>query len=531
MDVPSLIVLQQRIEDLKTELKQAQTLLQERKKEGKDEYKDDDHNNNKHNSNDDDAAYDIDDDDSIPAAALVEKKGYLFQWQDNSIGWGGIRWNLVFCDLQRGRLAIFESHMDESPVSVLTLMGCAVQDEGVKRNRRYKQHHSSKEDPPLETPGAYFHVLAIYHRPESDSSDDEDDGNDDDDMSSSQRQRAKAAAALPLLRFSTTSLAEKVLWMELISQMCAYCETDEFLKDEAQRAAEAKRQREEQANMAMAMPGASKGTLPPLYFAPADPPMHKPPPPPHHQHYTTTTTTKMPRRRSNNHTRKILRSSSFRSGSKTEDADKREAQYPPSKPMHTKSAPSFLSAEAAVPNYRGLFNLAMILLIVSNFRLIVDTIRANGIVLLNTRQYVEQLFEHYAEDPWHDFPFVTGFLVLQGFIIMAYIIEWLLSREYLTEHFGMALHGVNMHSTLLVSMSIVWFHIDSPGVGAILLLNGVITWMKLISYACANEDYRLAYIESGRTTAPEASLALLSNLEPEDAEISYPKYVTYQKYS
>ena len=420
-------------------------------------------------------------------SAVAEKKGYLFQWQDRSIGWGGTKWSLLFVSLERGRLSCYESHLDKSPVSVLTLRGCAVQDEGVKRDRHYKNYHGI--DPPIDTPGAYFHVFAIFHRADS------DDDSDDD------RHESSAASALPLLRFSTTSLAEKMQWMELLSQTCAYCETDEFMADEAARMAETMRQRDEQAKMALAMPGASKGTLPPLYFAPA-------------------AESKMPRRRSKSS--KMPRSSSFRSMTKSQDADKKEAQYPPSKPMHVQAAPSYLSAEAPVQNYRGLFNLAMILLIVSNFRLIVDTLRVNGIAVWNAGEYLERLSQTYAEDPWHDFPFVSGFLLLQGFITAAYVIEWLLSRDKLTETFGMALHGVNMHSTLLVTMSIVWYQIDNPAVGAVLLFHGTIVWMKLISYVCANEDYRLA-VNSGDVHSMEASLALLSNLEQEDIDISYPK--------
>ena len=470
--------LQLQIEELKNELQKAQ--------KEKEDHDDDD-----------------DDDRKLAAclskemiAAVPEKKGYLFQWQDRSIGWGGTKWSLLFVSLERGRIHCSLSHMDESPVSVLTLRDCAVQDEGVKRDRRYKNHHG--KDPPIDTPGAYFHVFAIFHRPDSDL-DDTDDSDSDDKHESS-------ASALPLLRFSTTTLADKMQWMELISQTCAYCATDEFMAHEAARAAETMRQREEQAKMALAMPGASKGTLPPLYFAP-----------PTHQGHT-----KARRRPSKG----LKKSSSFRSTSKTQDADKKEARYPPSKPMHTTAAPSFLSSEAPVQNYRGLFNLAMILLIVSNFRLIVDTIRLNGLAMWNVGEYLENLSKHYAENPWHDFPFVSGFLLLQGFMIATYVIEWLLSRDKLSETFGMALHGVNMHSTLLVSMSIVWYQIDKPAVGSVLLIHGIITWMKLVSYVCANEDYRLAMRAGDGQASMEASLALLSNLEQEDMDIVYPENIS-----
>jgi hypothetical protein len=422
-----------------------------------------------------------------------DKKGYMFQWQDRSIGWGGTKWSLLFVSLERGRIACYQSHMDEAPVSVLTLRGCAVQDEGRKVDRKYKEKKSKKggeDSKDAADEPRFFHVFGIFHRPESYS--DSDQG----------LEKYESSTMLPLLRFSTTSLAEKNMWMDLISQTCAYCETEHFMADEAAREAEKSRQREQQAKMAVAMPGASQGTLPPLYFAPAVPELQK-----------------MQRRRS---VAKMPMSSSYRSVAKVQDADKKEAQYPPSKPMHVKAAPSYLSSEAPVQNYRGLFNLAMIMLIVSNFRLIVDTIRLHGLALFQVKSYLERLSQHYAEDPWREFPFVSGFLLLQGFIAIGFVVEWLLSRNKLSETLGMTLHSVNSHATLLAPISIVWYHIDSPVVGACLLLNAAITWMKLISYSLANEDYRRA-IKSGDVHAIEASLALLTNLEPEDTDISYPR--------
>jgi hypothetical protein len=64
----------------------------------------------------------------------------------------------------------------------------------------------------------------------------------------------------------------------------------------------------------------------------------------------------------------------FRTKASSRDAEKSEKQgFPPSKPMHRTSAPSYLSSEASTQNYRGFFNLAMIILIVSNFRLMLNS--------------------------------------------------------------------------------------------------------------------------------------------------------------
>lgn len=265
------------------------------------------------------------------------KSGYLFKWQDRSIGWGGTKWALRFVNLERGRISYYYSHLEKQARYVLSLRGCAVRDEGWKRNRRGSiiKPLKGEKDPPLDQPGAYFFVFSVYHY---DSATAEDTTSD----------------IIPLLRFSTPSLAEKTQWIQLISEACAYCETDAFLKDEAARNVEEEQRRQQQRNMAQAMPQAERGTLPPLFFANVE----KPPP-------------GIKRRRSLS---KLPNSKLFRSTSKSRDADKSENKgYPPSKPMHRSSAPSYLSVEAESQNYRGFFNLAMIVLVVSNFRLILNS--------------------------------------------------------------------------------------------------------------------------------------------------------------
>ena len=290
------------------------------------------------------------------------KSGYLFKWQDRSIGWGGTKWALRYVALDRGRISYYYSHLETSPRYVLSLRGCAIQDEGWKRNRRHKSTRKkfslsgSKDDdePPLDEPGAYFFVFSICHRPDSAQ------------FVTSMNTSPGSSSSLdyvPLLRFSTPSLAEKTQWIKLLSEACAYCETDAFLTEEAARNAEEEQRRRQQMELAEAMPQAERGTLPRIYFAQA----HTPNDGKGRGHGLV-------RRPSLS---KLPNASLYRSQSKSRDADKAETGsvkgYPPSKPMHRGTAPSFLSSEASEQNYRGFFNLAMIILIVSNFRLLAVT--------------------------------------------------------------------------------------------------------------------------------------------------------------
>lgn len=415
------------------------------------------------------------------------KRGYLFRWMDRSIGWSGTKWALRFVALEGGRISYYGTHTDMSPRYVLTLSGCAVRDEGWKRNRRHSSWRKGV-DPALEEPGAYFFVFSIYQRKDGDYTDDSE--------------------IAPLLRFSTPSLAEKNQWIQLIAEACAWCETDDFIADESNRAAEILMQQQQQALMSQAMPEAKEGTLPPLIFAP--PPI------------------KPPAKRPSFHKRTPSQAKLFKSLTQNVDADKIETQkkgYPPSKPMHRSAAPSYLSFDAPPQNYRGLFNLSMIILFLSSFRLLLGTIRQHGFVLTRFFRQLQDVRE-IRRDPWQEAPFVSGFLLQVLFVVLGFVIEWLMGHGKLNSTIGMILHHINAHSALFIPMSIVWSLIDHPAIGAILLLHATITWMKLLSYAHANEDYRLGSTTKSGFKSFKASLALVENLDPMDATLTYPKNIT-----
>ena len=69
--------------------------------------------------------------------APPNKSGYLFKWQDRSIGWGGTKWGLRFVRLNHGQLSYYKNHDERSPRYILTLKNCAVRDEGAKINKRH----------------------------------------------------------------------------------------------------------------------------------------------------------------------------------------------------------------------------------------------------------------------------------------------------------------------------------------------------------------------------------------------------------
>ncbi|KAL7524158.1 hypothetical protein ACHAXR_000460, partial [Thalassiosira sp. AJA248-18] len=243
-----------------------------------------------------------------------EKSGYLFKWQDRSIGWGGTKWGLRFVRLDHGQLSYYKSHEEKNPRYILTLKNCAVRDEGSKVNKRQSgkkfsgasQESSSASKSGLGSRsasfdsaeqqqsevGSHFHVFSIYQRPTKTTNNNETSQQDEDED------------IIPLLRFSTQSYAEKIQWIDLISQSCAYCDSDEFAQQQQQKNREKAQQ--QHTNLS------KRGTLPALVFE--QPQL-------------------LSRQPSGYNLNRMGKD--FRSKSASKDAARsNKISYPPSKPMH-----------------------------------------------------------------------------------------------------------------------------------------------------------------------------------------------------
>lgn len=269
---------------------------------------------------------------------------------------------------------------------------------------------------------------------------------------------------------------------------------------------EMERQEQEQVKMRLAMPEAREGTLPPLYVAP--PPSRK-----------------QSRRPSYS---KLPDASLFQTKAKSENAENIDSRstkgYPPSKPMHRLAAPSYLSVGAPAQSYRGFINLGIIILVISNFRLILYSIKKRGFLLLDFIIKLHDL-KHFSEHPWENFPYLSTFLLLLVFLFLSFALEWMLSRKKIGEQIGMTLHYLNAHATILVPTCIVWNFVHKPAVGGVLLMSAAVTWMKLISYAHANEDYRRA-MNQKEIDSYRATLTLIDHLDSQDVNLKYPENVS-----
>jgi hypothetical protein len=159
-------------------------------------------------------------------------------------------------------------------------------------------------------------------------------------------------------------------------------------------------------------------------------------------------------------------------------------------------------------------------LIVSNFRLVLSAVRTHGFVLTELLEFTK-----FSFNTWEQFPLISGVLATQFFLLVAYLTEYLLAKQGLYEPVGMMIHQINSHSSLATCIFIVWNFVEKPAHGGFLMLLGAITWMKLISYVLANQDYRFDKRRQKKEDSFQATLAIIDNIDADDWNIEYPKYV------
>lgn len=355
----------------------------------------------------------------------IAKASYLYKWQDRAIGWGGTKWSLRYVVLKGGILSYFKDH-----------------DDAIRHQPRYKiilKNCAIRDDGQKENKqraGTFFYIFSIYQRPKGGI---KNSAEDDD-----------ADTIIPLLRFSTSNEAEKNQWMDLIAQACAYCDSDEYVEDT-----------DEKLSPTTSDDRHKSGTLPPLIFSQPEPKMSL----------------------------KRVTSSHVKLNKSKDAAKSNRGDYPPSKPMHRTVDPSYLSGDAHDQNYRGILNLFVIILIISNIRLLKDTIRQYGFVVAHG-YFMKDTKDNFDWDDI-DFPMIFGLVTLNMFVIFTFFIEYSLSAKLVPEWIGMMFHFININSALVVPSYVVYNQIDSPINGAVLMICATILWMKLISYVHANADYRL----------------------------------------
>ena len=183
--------------------------------------------------------------------------------------------------------------------------------------------------------------------------------------------------------------------------------------------------------------------------------------------------------------------------------------------VHAKEKTSCLSRDSeTAPSFLGFRNLMVLMLVVSNLRLVLENFKKYGVLVTLSgheirRQDVLLGWLLYLLVPCH--------------LLVAYIIELVAARQakaavarikknddprarsdsqqrekrtfQITWTVIALAHGVNATLNLCIATSVVYFYIHHPGIGTICELHAVIVWLKACSYALTNRDLRHALLD------------------------------------
>ncbi|KAI0227255.1 hypothetical protein L0F63_007234 [Massospora cicadina] len=171
-------------------------------------------------------------------------------------------------------------------------------------------------------------------------------------------------------------------------------------------------------------------------------------------------------------------------------------------PVHTSSRPSILAKDAPPQSYRGFLTLAMLVLLATNMRLIIENFMKYGVLITVPSRTV-------SNQDWGLLTFI--FLFLQVNLIFALVFEKMLARSNRCA-IWVALHWANISSVLAVPTYVVYFVMFHPLIGCLAMSLSIITFLKLASYFLVNSNLRRAYLAKDGGKVPASSVNYPRNL-------------------
>lgn len=207
----------------------------------------------------------------------------------------------------------------------------------------------------------------------------------------------------------------------------------------------------------------------------------------------------------------------------TNDLRKEKAK-PHGKSVHH-NADSLFSTSSGFNNYRGLLNLCIILLVLSNARLVLENIIKYG-VLIDPFQWILMGFE----EPY-SWPNVALIPLANVFILTSFYTEIGVLKCYLSEKTTLVIHTINLVLLLVIPAAVVLYYHPNPAFSMITLGLYTICFLKLVSYVAVNKWCRQAYSPKKRglrrtksVSSPDGPMA---NGKEETMIVSYPENLNY----
>lgn len=191
-----------------------------------------------------------------------------------------------------------------------------------------------------------------------------------------------------------------------------------------------------------------------------------------------------------------------------------------------KHADSLFTTDSGFTNYRGLLNLCILLLVLSNARLLIENLLKYGILIDPFK-----VIQYFLAEPY-SWPNALLLLCTNFYILVTFTVEVLLSKEWLPEKVGLVFNVTNLLLCLIVPATVILYVHPNPGFSVLTCGVSSVVFLKLVSYVCVNMWCRQKRSEVKRTIRRHVSMS-----EPGDSKdmvngdvkttfVSYPDNLT-----
>lgn len=154
--------------------------------------------------------------------------------------------------------------------------------------------------------------------------------------------------------------------------------------------------------------------------------------------------------------------------------------------FHTTTQPSYLSADRIEHDYRGLYNLAAIILVVMNARLVVENLLKYGL-LIHPSTWVNHVTTQYD----HIYPaLLCAIYIFSVSPLISYSIEYIYSIHKINSKQADILHIIHMSILFVLPQLFIWFTTPTLLASLALLFTCLIYTLKLSSYAHVSHQLR-----------------------------------------
>lgn len=192
-----------------------------------------------------------------------------------------------------------------------------------------------------------------------------------------------------------------------------------------------------------------------------------------------------------------------------------------------KHADSLFSTDSGFTNYRGLLNLCILLLALSNTRLFIENLIKYGILIDPFK-----VIQYFLSEPY-SWPNALLLFSENFYILFAFAVEVLLSKEWLSERLGLVLNASNLILSLTVPATVILYVHPNPGFSVVTCGVATVVFLKLVSYVCVNKwcrekrtEVRKSHRRKSVSMSEPANSKTLMNGDVKTTFVSYPDNLT-----